>query len=140
MNEEQQDCFIRRVYSITAVVAGVVSVGLMVARQWRFVAGFAVGVVIAAVMIYGVVLVSNAITQRGSDSASGQITGRKVVVLQIGKYGAVIAVLYVIITFTAVSGAGIAVGYGTTLAVLLLTAYWTGPSRAKPHKDSENLS
>ncbi len=140
MSEQQQDCFIRRVYSTTALVAGVVSVGLMVARQWRFVAGFAAGVVIAAVMIYGVVLVSNAMTQRGSDSASGQITGRKVVAVQLGKYGAVIAILYVLINFTAASGAGIAVGYGTTLAVLLLMAYWAAPSRAKPHKDSKDLT
>lgn len=120
MNDQQPRNFIRRVYCTTALLVAVVSLGLVIARQWRFLGGFVAGAAIAALMLYSVVLVSSAMTGQAQARSSPLFSGRKVVAVQVGKYAVVIGALYVLTTFTQVSGAGIAVGYGTHLAVLLL--------------------
>ena len=137
MNDDQQRDFIRRLYCITALVVAVVSVGLATARQWSFLAGFVAGALIAALMLYGVVLLSEAMTRRPQDNSPGRSLGGKVVALQVGKYTVAIGALYVLITFTHTSGVGIAVGYGTALAVLLLTGMRMRPNRKKICKDTE---
>jgi len=130
MNNQPHN-FISQVLRASAVVVAVVSVGLGVAGQWRFLAGFVAGAAIAALMFYGVVLVGEAMTRQPTGNGAVRPLGRKVLAVQIAKYVVAVAALYMLINFTQTSPAGIAVGYGTALAVLLGTAYKTGTSREK---------
>ena len=122
MNSDPHN-FISRVFVTVAAVVAVVSVGLSVTRQWRFLAGFVAGAAIAVMMLYGVTLLSTAMTHQPIGNRHARPLGRKVLAVQIAKYVVTIAALYLLINFTQTSAAGIATGYGTALAVLLLTAY-----------------
>ena len=135
MNDQQQGNFVRRVYCTTAVLVAVVSLGLIIARQWNFMSGFVAGAAIAAMMLYSVVLLSATMTRRAQGSGSPVALGRKVAALLVGKYAVAIGALYVLIAFTQVSVVGIAVGYGTQLVVLLVISMTMPRSRQEIGED-----
>ncbi len=135
MNDNQQRDFIIRVYYTTGLLVAVVSVGLSVGRQWSFLMGFVAGALLAIVMLYSVVLLSSAMVGRTGNKSAGHSVGRGVVALQVGKYALAIGGLYLLITYTQISGVGIAVGYGTPLAVLVLTGLTTDTKRNQIRRD-----
>lgn len=133
---DQPHSFIRRVYRIAGLLVVGVSLVLAVARQWNFLAGFVAGATLAGLMLYSVVLLSNAMMGRAGGNSGGQSIGRNVVALQVAKYVVAIGGLYLLITYTQTSAVGIAVGYGTPLAVLVLTGLSIRTRRNKICDDS----
>ena len=125
---DQQHSFVRRTYHTTGMLVGLVSVGLAAAQQWNFLTGFLAGAALGTVTLYGVVLLSRAMTQRGLKHSRG---GWQVGVVQVGKYVAVIGGFYLLLTFTEASAVGIAVGYGIHLAVLAVVGATMAKSRGQ---------
>ena len=127
----QLQVFVRG-YIAAGIIAALAAGGLAVAGLGNLALGLALGALIGLVMIHGTILLGSALVSRAGPGAESACAMWRVVAFQVAKYVVGIGALYVLVTMTQTSPAGLALGYGIPLAVIVVMGLTAPTSRRRP--------
>ena len=120
MTDRTQVQFFARGYIAAGVIAALAAGALVMAGLGNLALGLFLGALIGLVMIHGTVLLGSALVSRAEPGAETPRSMWRVVAFQVAKYIVGIGALYVLVTMTETSPAGLALGYGIPLAVIVV--------------------
>ncbi len=132
MTDRTQLQFFVRGYIAAGIIAALAAGGLAVAGLGNLALGLALGALIGLVMIHGTILLGSALVSRAGPGAESACSMWRVVAFQVAKYVVGIGALYVLVTMTQTSPAGLALGYGIPLAVIVVMGLTAPTSRRRP--------
>ena len=129
MTDRTQLQFFVRGYIAAGIIAALAAGALVIARLGNLALGLAMGALIGLLMIHGTVLLGSALVSRAGPDAESACSVWRVVAFQVAKYVVGIGALYVLVTMTQTSPAGLALGYGIPLAVIVIMGLKAPTSR-----------
>ena len=132
MTDRTQLQFFVRGYIAAGIIAALAAGGLAVAGLRDLALGLALGALIGLLMIHGTVLLGSALVSRAGPDTETACSMWRVVAFQVAKYVVGIGALYVLVTMTQTIPAGLALGYGIPLAVIVIMGLKAPTSRSRP--------